>query len=231
MFRRQMILSLLLFALITGATATLIVRVNDRDHERYNRLVKQGERGVNEAIESQSTQVREGVVKEMWLADRPERLQFRLTSESSELVVGETGEQQRAIEYMKGVTGYMQEELYYLLPDGRRAHRVESGLYRLSDDLGHRLQLPGDDWIPMQEVRYIQAKEASFDYSTHRFIAHQVTMIRFESQGHDLAEQFEKIDPVMSGTARTIEFTLNGDQLDLEAYRLQARIFSKEKLL
>jgi len=222
MFRRQVVIGLSLLLLIGGAATYSVMQVRDEDRERYDYLV---DRSVNGAAPDEvvTSQLREGVVKEMWMSTEPSRLQIRLTSESSELLIPD------AIEQMEEVTGYMQEELFYLLPDGRRAHRAQGCLFRVSGE--SYMQLPGDDWVAMQEIRYLQAAKASFDYTAHRFLAHDVTMIRFEATGHDLPESFDQIDPVMSGTASWVEFTLDGDRLDFQAHQLRAKIFSEERLI
>lgn len=231
MFRRQVVIALLLLGLIGGAATFGLVQINEADRAHYDHLLDQSVNGTASTPDIASTQTREGVVKEMWMSTAPARLHFRLVSENSELVISEEAGQQRAVEHMEGVTGYMQEELFYQLPDGRRAHQAHGGLYRISGEPSSHLHLPGDDWIAMQEIRYLQAEKASFDYTIHHFAAHEVTMVRFEAEGHTLPEGFEEIAPVMSGTAKTVEFTLNGDKLDFYAHRLQAKIFSQERLL
>lgn len=111
------------------------------------------------------------------------------------------------VEHMHHVTCYMQEEQYYLLPDGREAVRHHDGTLMTKGMNGSKL-VENTQMIPMQIVRYLWAEDASYYYKKDRFIAKNVTLARFVAPGHALVQSIDTSDPLFFGTAQSVEFSL-----------------------
>lgn len=230
MFRGWVVAILGLLTLFGGVLAYILSDVEEEDLGTYQRLLERSQKGPVEAAPS-AAQDRIHVVKDLWLAEGADRLHTRLTSERSQLAITYDGGVPEAVELMEDVTAFMQEGLYYLLPDGRRAKQTEPGLYRIEGERGGALMAPQEGWTAMQEIRYLRAKQATYDYRTCQFAAEEVSIVRFECAGHLLVESLEGIVPAITGTARAVEFTLGGKELDFRAHHVKAKIFAEEHLL
>jgi hypothetical protein len=224
------VITILLFLVLCGGVLShLLSNVEEEDLSAYQQLLERSRHG-NVQLTSSSAQGRERVVKDLWLTDGADRLHTRLSSERSELLLS-YGERPTAVERMENVTGYMQEGLFYRLPDGRRARKVNGELYRIEGEPATLLYPVDERWTAMQEMRYLRAKQATYDYRTGKLLAEETSIIRFEREGHQLIETLDGVEAILSGTARTAEFTLGGKQLDFRAYHVKAKIFAQENLL
>ena len=105
------------------------------------------------------------------------------------------------IEHMQGVSAIQQEKLY----------------------------LDGDQ--PMQELRYIEANEASYHYRSGLFVAKEATLTKLRAEGHAPIASIEGLDPMITGMARSAEFQLKGDGLDFTASQLRATVYTDRGLL
>ena len=128
-------------------------------------------------------------------------LYFRIESDDSELFFFHQEGEVEVVEQLETVHCLMQEELYY------------------------------DDLKPMQLVRYMEAKRASYDYNTQLFVAEEVKLWRYRLEGHEPVLTLTDQEPLMSGTALSVEFTIKGKKLDFQAHHLRAKFNPKEELL
>lgn len=229
MFRGWVAAILLFLLMCGGVLAYLLSHVEERDLGAYQRLVERSRQGPVQLTDS-SRQGRERVVKDLWLANGPDSLQTRLSSERSQLLLS-YGEHPSAIEHMEEVTGFTQEGLFYRLSDGRRARQVKRGLYRIEGEPDKVLHPLGERWTAMQEVRYLRAKRATYDYQTGQFTAEEASIVRFEREGHQLVESLDGVEAIITGTAHRVEFTLGGKEVDFRAYHVRAKIFGQENFL
>lgn len=153
-----------------------------------------------------STQQHRTTHKDIWFSQGDQRLQLRLRSEDTRLVLEHHDRNIQVVEHMQGVTCFIQEKLYYLTKeDGQR--------------------------IPMQIVRYLEADNASYYYQADRFLAEQVHVMRVAMPGHTLTESLEGLTPFMTGVARSVEFGLSGTELNFTAYQLKATLYQSEEIL
>jgi hypothetical protein len=180
-------------------------------------------------------QKRIGIQKDILFTEGEGRLQFRLTSTHSELVLDHHDEQNEIMENLHNIKCIMQEELYYLLPTGQEAVKLLNSkvLIRNAD------QEKPESWIPisspgikpMQIIRYIEAEEASYYYQSGKFVADQVKIFRYEVPGHTLIEPMKNNDLIMKGTAQSIEFSIMDKEINFKANQFKASFFSSRRLL
>lgn len=145
-----------------------------------------------------SEQAREGVTKELWYTRENDPLNVHIESKHSELFFFQQEGSIEVIEQLEGITSLMQEELYY------------------------------DDGKPMQLVRYMEAKRATYNYNTQLFIAEDAKLWKYRAPGHEPLQNVSGLSPLMAGAAQTIEFTMKGRDLCFQAHRLNATFHEKE---
>jgi hypothetical protein len=128
-------------------------------------------------------------------------LYCRIDSEESELFFFRQNNKVEVIEQLGEVYCLMQEDLYY---EGEK---------------------------PMQHVRYLEAKRASYNYNSHLFVAEDVKLWKYQLEGHAPPTTIEDRIPLMRATAHSVEFTLKGEKLDFIAHQMRATVNSKDKSL
>lgn len=212
MFKKFLFLSA--FVLLLGISYG-IIHIRPKDYALYEELLKSSRPEQESPLLSYSQQVREGVCKQIWYQDA-NPLYFRIESEESELFFFHQENQIEVVEQLEKVSCIMQEELFYLLPDGREVSEID-----------HSTR----DAEPMQRIRYLEAERACYNYTTQQFVAEEAKLWKFELQGHQAPQHFDKTKPTMSGTAQCVEFSLKGKQLNFQAHRMKATFNPKEELL
>jgi hypothetical protein len=128
---------------------------------------------------------------------------FRIDSDESELFFFRQHGRVEVQELLGKVACIMQEELYF---EGTK---------------------------PMQQVRYMEAERASYNYNSHLFVAEGVKLWKYRLDGHTppLKTLFFDATPLMQATAHTVEFSLKGEKLDFVAHRMKATLNSNERSL
>lgn len=176
-----------------------------------------------------STQIRQQVQRDIVWGDTNNRLHALLCYDSSDFIFAHPENSNEVVENMYLVTGYMQEELYYLLQDGREIFQQPDGSWSLRTGLPY---LPTLDekmtWKPMQLIRYFEADRANYHYRTDLFIAHEVKINRFKVPGHVMIIP-KGYPPLMQGTAARIEFSFNGKTPNFRAIEFKAAFTLNER--
>lgn len=221
-YRRVSLLSLrfslvvfLLLALL-GVIFWRLAFVTENDVQEYKRLTADAESSRSSAQGTPYTarQERQGVQKDMFFYSGSNRLQIRLIADKAQLVLDHQDAHTYIVEQMQKVKCFMQEELYYLLPNGQEALLQPNGQLLLrsahAKDQAAWLSLDTPGLQPMAIIRYIEADEAEYHYKDDRFVAHLVKIIRYAVPGHQLKEIDEQAKPLMKGAADKVEFSLDG---------------------
>lgn len=179
-------------------------------------------------------QHRKNVQKEILFNQNEERLQIRLNSKEAILILDREEDSTEVIEKLKDVACLMQEELFYLLPDGREALKQPNGklLARQGSPVNAsnwaELNTPGVK--KMQQLRYMEADEATYYYKTDRFTASNVKISRFTAPEHRMPLLVKGLKPTMNGVAKSVEFTLSGGELNFKASNLRASFYTEKSL-
>jgi hypothetical protein len=199
MFRRALLIAVALLVVSGGLLTYLMVRPSETDLVQYEEVLRKARpEEMTAALHQPGQQERRVVYKDLWIVDGDERLHFQLACDTSTLEFDVEGSRSKIIEHMRGVKGIIQEKLY-------------------TDDKGQ----------PMQELRYLVAEEASYDYHTNRFVAGEATLTRFRTTGHDMIDSTQGLEPIITGTARSAEFTLADGGIDFKAHHLKAKIYTQ----
>lgn len=237
MFTKRIVVFLFfVLSFVTFMTVRLL-RIGAEDYQKYEKLIKSSESEEEklEGKEYTARQQRGRVQKEIRFMTDNNRLHHSLRSRQSELVFSVQGEHSEMVENMSGVSCFLQEEVFYRLPDGREALLQGDGrlLLRHADPQESfswiSLQDPGIK--PMQKLRFLEADKAVYYYKTNSFVAKEVKLQRFVVEGHELLQNIEGFEPTMKGVAQAVEFTLAGKDLNFRAHHLKAKFFSPEGLL
>lgn len=128
-------------------------------------------------------------------------LYIRINSDDSQLFFFQQEGQVEVVEQFENVHCLMQERLFY-----------EGGK-------------------PMQEVRYMDAKRACYNYNTQVFIAQEAKLWKYRLAGHEPILNVNNQKPTLSGVAHTVEFSIKGKNLDFKAHRFRAKFDTREELL
>lgn len=204
-------------------------RYDSQDQAAYHKMM-QSQDDSDENTAYTSRQQRKGLQKEIFFMDNGERLQLRLQSVLAELALDHHDGQTDVVEQMKDVTGDIQEAFFYVLSDGRQAMKQSDGrlLIKHADpkDEASWVSVDAAGVKPMQIVRHIEADTAFYYYKNDKFVADAVRVSRYVAPGHTIEEASQKLQPIMSGTASWVEFTLDGKDLNFKTCRMKAKFYS-----
>jgi len=220
-------LVVLMLAMIAGISS-----IEQMDVTTYRELVASSEAGdaPSESIAVTGKQYRKGVNKHVLFSEAEGRKQFRLSSDESDLVFSYIGGKSSAVEYFRGVSCDVQEELYYTLSDGRELKKSSSGL-----KMRHGGALWVDDGTeevtPMQRIRHIDAETATYFYTKDLFAAEHVNLSRYFIPEHKLPTFTEEVSPMMQGQAKAVQFSVVGKDTAFRAHHLTMTLYTQEGLL
>jgi len=232
MFKRTVVASIVLFAIATLLVVLMTAPSSASERQAYHDLEALANPKDPELADTpySGSQKRTKGVKDIWYNETGQRLHFRISSTSSELSFRKNNEKAEIIEDMQGVICIMQEQLYYLLPDGKECIAGDAGQYSPRGaspaHAAQPLTINPEELTPMQQFRYITAEDATYNYQTGLFIADQVKIGRYSTQGHDIPPDTKNSTTLMTGEARAITFSLAGENLNFRAEHLRATFFS-----
>lgn len=173
--------------------------------------------------------------KDFLLGDRESKPKFKITSEGSEIVFDNQDEQTEIKELMSHVTCLMQDELFYVLPDGREVKKSDNGRYILRDipigTVDPYVEVDESQLLPMQTVRYILADKASYHYKSDRFEGHRVDLLQMILPTHGLNGDLAGGKITMRGTADKVQFKLFSGTPQFRAERLKAKFIDVEEIV
>lgn len=222
------VLSILLF--LGGLIAFgLFFSFDSQDAEEYWQLMNNADASRSDTSSNPyiATQEHRKVNKDILFSDKGQRLHMSLYSADSELVLDHYGDTTEVIENMYELKCYMQEELYYVLPDGREVLYQPDGQLRLRHDKTTSptpITASKVELTPRQIIRFMEADTAAYAYKADQFIAENVHISHFSAPGHTLVKSVVGLKPLMSGIAQTVEFSLAGNDLNFKAYKLKATL-------
>ncbi len=232
MFKTPLLVSLLALFLIGGTIGVGLLKLRPRDFKIYQQLVESSKPSKQGSLISYSQQARENVSKEIWFQeDVP--LHCRIHCKASELFFFHDEKNKvEIVEEMEDVQGILQEELFYLLPDGREVLKKRTGkfLARGADPAvdASWIDCVTSDLTPMQMVRYFEAEKASYNYNTQLFVGEVVKLWKYRLPGHTPPTSLETEFPSMQGTAKSVEFTVKGEEFQFTAKELKATFDPKK---
>lgn len=178
-------------------------------------------------------QTRLKVQKQLLFTENEQRMELQLLADNTQMIYDHSSDQTKIVEEMNGIVCTMQEELYYILPDGREAcfFNKETLLIRNQDAKNPASYLPRvtKGIIPMQIIRHMVADKGFYDYKNDLFFAENVKIERFTATGHELTPSLLPKKKLMNGVADSIEFSLDGKKLNFHANKLKATLNASSK--
>jgi len=203
----------------------------DGDVEEYRNIMQKSQAKSHQGLKREpfvATQHRIGVRKDIFYEESGQRLQMRVDSDKSNLVYHHLGDKTEIVEELVNLRCYMQEELYYTLPDKREVIATKEGRYRLrngsSNNESSWIEVQQKTLQPMQKVRYIEAEKADFKMTADSLVANQAEVYQYKIPGHSLDEWDPEIGPLMKGIADKIEVNIKNSGVDLKASGLKGKV-------
>lgn len=83
---------------------------------------------------------------------------------------------------------------------------------------------------PKQMIRSVDAENATYHYKTNRMIAQNVKISRAILPGHELVNDIGNASPLMNGVAKSVSFSLDGNDIKLDADGIDASFSDGEKM-
>ncbi len=208
--------------------------ITESAEKEYYKLMADAESSRSSSIHEKpytARQERQNIQKDLFFNKDNKRLQIHLTAAKAQLVLDHKDAHAYLVEHMQQVKCLMQEELYYVLPDGQEALLQPNGqlLLRSSSEKDPASWLPANtpNLKLMQIIRFIEADEADYYYKDDRFVAQTVKITRYSIPGHQLHEINSQAKFLMKGTAESVEFSLKGKNKDLnfKAHHLKGAFY------
>ncbi|HEV8051092.1 MAG TPA: hypothetical protein VGP47_01255, partial [Parachlamydiaceae bacterium] len=174
-----------------------------------------------------SKQIRTGMQKSVYFIGNHQRLELRITSATSELAFEKNDRHVQIVEHLHDVAGWLQERLYYVLPDGREADLQGDGrlLIKGADPQDQASWISIDDprIAPEQSLIIIKADNATYHYANEQFIAENVTLWRYIAAAHHLEVNVQESKLIAHALASDMELSLSGKGMDFFADNFNAK--------
>jgi hypothetical protein len=182
------------------------------DQEGYRKVLEQADPTLayDVAKTYQASQKKRQVLKSFRKGGETQNLEAFLSAENAEMVYEQDGEKKVIVENMEHVRCYIQEELYYLSPDGQKVLTVPQGA------LGY---------LPKQTVRYVEAEFAKYHYTTETLEASQVSMFQYTASGHSLPRSLDGYEYGKKGKAETAVISMVDGALTFKAQSYEGAVF------
>lgn len=237
-FSRSLNFSLFIICGVVLPAAAFVIfkqmsHISPADIEAYRALTAEAslEKGVSQTAPYQAKQKRVNVQKDVMYNQGISRLHICLKAKEAQMVLDRNEDSSELIEHMNNVTCAMQEEIFYQLPDGREVVKDSNDRFLLKNAnpalTESFVDLEATSLKPMQVVRFLEADEASYFYQSDLFKASNVMITRFVAPGHELQKTWKEKQLLMKGIADSVDFSLNGKDLNFKATKLKATMFGK----
>lgn len=214
-----------LFPLLLFGVFHFFLKYRPQDFTTYEQLIRDSNPHVVHASDSAftTTQEHHQMHKEIRYFRERNPLLARIHSTDAQLMLEHKDHDIEVSERMHEIVAFMQEELFYVLPDGREIKQLADTSW-----IDRNSKLPLDCLPeltqPMQLVRYIKARNGTYYYQQDYFTGDQVEIMQFIAPGHALIDSIAELQPVMKGKAQTVEFALIDNDLRFSAYGVTLEI-------
>lgn len=194
MFRGVTLLSLLIFGICALVWGAFVSIVRPSDIAFYKKLVRDHEAASSsQALSSCAYQTRQGVRKDIWATqDDGSRLHYLIESEASLLSMHVKQNHFDIVENLEKIHCWMQDKLYF-----------------------------STEKRPMQQVRFFEADQGTYHYSTQKFAAQSVALSLSRLGGHDLKD-FDHQNAFVRGIAEDVTFCVSGKNPQFQAQNFKA---------
>ncbi len=215
MFKKHVIGLTIVWLALVGTSFWLLRTCSPDAQLAYQQLVYVGDQNqtgkINEKI-SPAQQTREKVSKQILYKKDSERLQSRLVSEHSDLILESKEKEMQVVERFQDLTCAIQEKLVHHAPENSQ----ETQLF------------VEDNGQIKQYVRYLKAHEAVYCYKTGQLEAENVEVIHYLIPGAFWPASLENFHPILQGNAKKLQLTMFKER-HLKAQDFQATFYDWEE--
>lgn len=172
--------------------------VRETDIQAYRSEQRRKEDLSMKSVAKTAQQNRKGVTKEIYLTQESGlQLHYRVQSDSSTLTLKPEGSRFNLIEQLHQMRCWMQEKL----------ENTEKGY--------------------TQQLRYLEAEEGIYRYTSQQFLAQTVTLSLYHLPGRILPREKHPGTPFLSGVAQDIRFAVAGKSPQFQAENFKASLTQK----
>lgn len=198
MFQRMTFYGLIGLSFLFLCLAVICVRVRSKDLNICKGMRLKDQLMSSQGNLSTTHQQRKNVKKEIYFVQEDgSRLHYRICSQSSLLTV-QPKDQTKKIELhekLEKIKCWMQDKLDYSAPGGG----------------------------PTQQVRFLEAQEGVYSYTSQQFLAQSVALSLFRLNDHELPAQLTAL-PFLKGIAQDVSFTVSGKTPNFQAQQFKAEL-------
>lgn len=184
MFRTRIYFLIFVFLTLTVYTAWIFHKPTSKNYRDYNKLMSYSN------ILPQSTshpllakQYRHQISKQLLFQENNSRLQWRVHSPQSEVLLEQAGNSLELVEKLQGTVCKMQEKI----------NSEEQNSYQL--------------------VRCLEAEKAVYNYKHKQLSADQVRLQRYKIPHTDWVDSLSPYSPFMQGQAQSVQLTFSQEPL------------------
>jgi len=202
MYKRATFLTLICVTLFGGLLCIQLVLVRQSDIHRYKTSVAQIKKVATSHPGSVANQKRKGIRKDIWLSQEDlSRLHYRIESEASVLTLLPIEDKFDIIENLEHIKCWMQDKLY----------------------------TAGES--PMQQIRFFEADQGTYRYTTQQFLAQTVSLSLFRMEGHEIPIRLDQGAAFLSGIAQDVSFSVCGKTTQFQTGRFKATLKPQSEII
>lgn len=200
MFKRAILFTSLFMAVLTFGWLFKLVYFSKANIAIYKSVLYSG-RAIAKATKDKKThQNRSGVRKDLWLSQVDRtRLHYRIDSKSSVLTLLPIDDKVDIIENLQQIQCWMQDKLYT------------------------------QGSAPMQQMRFFEADQGTYQYSSQKFTANSVALSLFRIPGIQLPTVVDPRTAFLRGIAQDVSFSVAGKTTQFQAQRFKATLLSQQE--
>jgi hypothetical protein len=174
-----------------------LIYLSPGDRLQCEKLLNSGKAIARATKDQQTHQNRSGVRKDLWLSQQDRtRLHYRIDSKSSVLTLLPIDDRLDIIENLQHIKCWMQDKLY----------------------------TQGN--VIMQQMRFFEADQGIYQYSSQRFAAKSVALSLFRIPGIQLPGPVDPSQAFLRGIAQDVSFSIAGRTTQFQAQRFKATLMS-----
>lgn len=200
MFKRTILITSLCMAVLSLTWVFKLVYLSSADRLKCQQMLSTS-KAIAKATQGQQThQHRGGVRKDLWLAQEDQtRLHYRIDSKSSVLTLLPIDDKLDIIENLQQIKCWMQDKLY----------------------------IQGN--TVMQQMRFFEAEQGLYQYSSQKFAANSVALSLFRIPGTELPTSVNPGAAFLRGIAQDVSFSIAGKATHFQAQRFKATLTSQQE--
>lgn len=198
MFKRTIFFTTLCMAVLSLAWIFKLIYLSPADRLKCAQMLTAGRAIAKASKDQQTHQNRSGVRKDLWLSQEDHtRLHYRIDSKNSLLTLLPIDDKLDIIENLQHIKCWMQDKLY------AQGNTV------------------------MQQMRFFEADQGIYQYSTQKFAASSVALSLFRIPGVQLPTSIDPSTAFLRGIAQDVSFSIAGKTSQFQAQRFKATLTSQ----